>query len=98
MNGTELSLDETKPSSDGMALLSNETGLSLDGTTLSLNRTGLPLDGMKLLLNGSLMKNQRMSDESPTDVNCDVKWTLIPLASNATSKGVATSDCGGTAT
>ncbi len=81
-----------------MALSSNGTGLLSNGTTLLSNRTGLSLDGMKLLLNGSPMKNQRTSDESPIDVNCDVKWTSTPLANDATSKDVATSDCGGTAT
>ncbi|CAK9193393.1 unnamed protein product [Sphagnum troendelagicum] len=81
-----------------MALSSNGTGLLSNGTTLSLNRTGLSLDGMKLLLNGSPTKNRRTSDESPTDVDCDVRWTSTPLASDATSKDMATSDCGGTAT
>ncbi len=84
-----MSSDETKLSSNGMALSSNGTGLPLDGTTLSSNRTRLPLDGMKLLSDGSPMKNQRMSDESLTDVDCDVRWTLTPLASDAMSKDVA---------
>jgi hypothetical protein len=98
LNGMELSLDERELSSSRMALSSNKTRLSLDGTTLSSNITRLLLDRMKLLSDGSLMKNRRMFDEIPTDVDCDVRWTLIPLANDVMSKDVATSDCGGTVT